>query len=372
MAEASLTLFNKARQSLVEARSIDEVKAVRDKAEALRLYMKQAGESLQMQNDIAEIKLRAERRAGELLQDMEKNVGAQGRIQEHLSGGNTVLPPEDDLPTLADLGLSKMQSSRWQTIAAMPEDAFEEHIAKTKARNEELTTASVLRLAKDLVREEARQEMADRGAQEVAVTGSYQVIHGDLTRALADITPQSIDAIITDPPYPREYLSLYGELAQGAARVLKPGGSMLVMVGQSYLPDILALMTPHVRYHWTVAYLTPGGQSAQLWQRRVNTFWKPVLWFVNGEYDGQWIGDVARSDVNDNDKRFHGWGQSESGMADLIERCTKPGDVILDPFCGAGTTGVAAIALARGFIGIDLDESAVKITKARLAEVRCA
>jgi len=366
MAEASLTLFNKARQSLVEARSIDEVKAVRDKAEALRLYMKQAGESLQMQNDIAEIKLRAERRAGEILGDMEKNEG--GRPNQNQSHDVTSFAP----PTLSDLGLSKMQSHRWQTIAAMPEDAFEAHIAKTKARNEELTTASVLRLAKDLVREEARQEMVDRGAQEVAVTGSYQVIYGDLTRAMADIAPQSIDAIITDPPYPREYLSLYGELAQGAARVLRLGGSMLVMVGQSYLPDILALMTPHVRYHWTVAYLTPGGQSAQLWQRRVNTFWKPVLWFVNGEYDGQWIGDVARSDVNDNDKRYHGWGQSESGMADLIERCTKPGDVILDPFCGAGTTGVAAIALGRGFIGIDLDESAVKITKARLAEVRCA
>jgi 16S rRNA G966 N2-methylase RsmD len=365
MTDISLTLFDKARQALTEAHSIDEVKDVRDKAEALRIYMKQAGESLQMQNDVAEIKLRAERRAGELLQDMER-----AKPQDTLARGNTVLPREERPPTLADLGLSKMQSHRWQTIASMPEDAFEAHIAKTKTRNVELTTASVLRLAKDLVRKEKQQEMAERGAQEVAATGAYQVLHCDLTSAMAGIAPQSIDAVITDPPYPREYLPLYGELAQGAAWVLKPGGSMLVMVGQSYLPEILALTTPYMCYHWTVAYLTLGGQAAQLWQRRVNAFWKPVLWFVNGDYNGQWIGDVARSDVND--KRFHGWGQSESGMADLIERFTGPGDLILDPFCGAGTTGVAAIALGRGFIGIDIDESVVSIAKARLAEVRRA
>ena len=108
----------------------------------------------------------AERRAGEILGDMEKAKPSGANQYEDRSHDVT------DPPTLADLGLSKMQSSRWQTIAAMPEDAFEAHIAKTKARNEELTTASVLRLAKDLVREEARQEMADRGAQEVAAPAS--------------------------------------------------------------------------------------------------------------------------------------------------------------------------------------------------------
>lgn len=60
----TLTRYEAAKQALMEARSIDEVKDVRDKAEALRLYMKQAGESLEMQNAVAEIKLRAERRAG--------------------------------------------------------------------------------------------------------------------------------------------------------------------------------------------------------------------------------------------------------------------------------------------------------------------
>lgn len=191
--------------------------------------------------------------------------------------------------------------------------------------------------------------------------------------SVADMTEHiatgSVDCIITDPPYPREFMPVYADLARTAAQLLKPGGSCVVMVGQSYLPEILAAMTPYLRYHWTVAYLTPGGQSVQLWNRKVNTFWKPVLWFINGGdgYDGDWIGDVTRSAPNDNDKRFHHWGQSETGMADLVRRVTVAGETILDPFLGGGTTGVVALDLGRLFIGADIDAAAVDTARARLS-----
>ena len=196
---------------------------------------------------------------------------------------------------------------------------------------------------------------------------SFKLLTGDTIELLATIEPNSIDCIITDPPYPREYLPLYSALAKEAARILKSGGSLVIMIGQSYLPDILNLITPHIQYHWTIAYLTLGGKSVQLWTRNVNTFWKPVLWFVKGNYEGKWAGDVCQS--NDNDKRFHEWGQSESGMADLVERVTSSGDTILDPFCGAGTTGVVAMTLNRKFIGIDKDANAIRTTTKRLGEL---
>ena len=66
-----LVKWNNAKRAIMEAKSIDEVKAIRDKAEALRAYAKQAGESLTAQNDLCEIKLRAERRAGEMLKERE-------------------------------------------------------------------------------------------------------------------------------------------------------------------------------------------------------------------------------------------------------------------------------------------------------------
>jgi site-specific DNA-methyltransferase (adenine-specific) len=206
---------------------------------------------------------------------------------------------------------------------------------------------------------------------------------GDFREVLKDIEPGTVDAIITDPPYPAEFLPLYGirhghdedgledfreeGLAEIAARILKPGGICAVMVGQSYLPEIFERMTDSgaLNYQWTLAYLTPGGQATQLWQRKVNTFWKPILVYVKGQYDGPWIGDVATSDVNDNDKNHHHWGQSESGMADLLDRLTRPGDLVCDPFLGGGTTAVVAHRLGRRFIGCDIDETHITTTTER-------
>jgi 16S rRNA G966 N2-methylase RsmD len=187
----------------------------------------------------------------------------------------------------------------------------------------------------------------------------------------APIDDASVDVIITDPPYPHEFLPCYEALGRLACRVLKPGASCLVMIGQSYLPDVVAaLIRGGLRYHWTLAYLTPGGQAVQVFPRKVNTFWKPLLWFTNGAREhGGWIGDVTKSVVNDNDKHAHDWGQSVSGMADIVSRLSAPSNTVLDPFCGAGTTGVAALSLGRKFIGVDIDAAHIATSAARLAAV---
>lgn len=184
----------------------------------------------------------------------------------------------------------------------------------------------------------------------------------------AEVPDESVDVIITDPPYPKEFVPLYEELAIFANRVLKPGGSCIVMIGQSYLPDIVAGMAKHLTYHWTCGYITPGGQAVQLWDRKVNTFWKPLLWFTKGDYAGDWVGDVCESEANDNDKTHHHWGQSESGMADIIERFTAKGSVVLDPFLGGGTTGVVCVAKQRTFIGIEVDTQVAKKAEERIRE----
>lgn len=183
---------------------------------------------------------------------------------------------------------------------------------------------------------------------------------------LTEIQPNSIDCILTDPPYPKDFIGVFRELGQFAKRVLKDGGSCFVMVGQSYLPEYITLLSESLTYHWTLAYLTFGGQAVQLWEKNIISFWKPILWFVKGEYHNQWIADVSKSATNDNDKRFHKWGQSESGMTDLIKRCTRPADWVCDPFCGGGTTGVCALRLNRQFIGNDIDPAQIETTRTRI------
>ena len=70
-----------------------------------------------------EIRLRAERRAGQLLSEMEKSAGARGNPNGR--GAPIVRSRDETTQTLADLGISKNQSSKWQQLARVPDQQFE-------------------------------------------------------------------------------------------------------------------------------------------------------------------------------------------------------------------------------------------------------
>jgi len=253
-------------------------------------------------------------------------------------------------------------------VAELPKEQQREIVARGEKE--------ILAAARRLREEKKKERQLYRAAKKAEIpddlpriTERYTLLEGDLLKAGEDIPDNSVDWIITDPPYPKEFLPVYESLSELGARVLRPGGSLLMMVGQSYLPDVIRLASTRLAYYWTLTYLTPGGQSPNVWTRRVNTFWKPVLWFVKGEYNGDKVGDVIKSPPNANDKEHHDWGQSEGGMTDLIERFTYPGQMILDPFVGGGTTGLVAVRMNRRFIGIDIDGEAVKVTAHRLQEL---
>jgi len=109
-----LVRYEAARRALAEAHRVDEVKDIRDKAEAMRMYGKQANDT-ELVNWAAEIKIRAERKCGELLGDMaQSGERPQGRRKESHAA------------PLSDIGLSNSQSSRYQQIAAVPTAEIEE------------------------------------------------------------------------------------------------------------------------------------------------------------------------------------------------------------------------------------------------------
>ena len=174
-----LAHFKKAKRELALVTRIDEVKEIRDKAEALRVYAKQAGESLEMQNNCAEIKIRAERRAGELLKE---NGRKKGETDKKIMFHDGTLSP-----TLKKLGIERKQSMRWQIIAGIPEDLFEEHVENTMARAAELTTAGVLQLAK---RQERKQQQKKYGTKKYKAT------------PLSALPTNHYGTIYADPPWP--------------------------------------------------------------------------------------------------------------------------------------------------------------------------
>jgi N6-adenosine-specific RNA methylase IME4 len=173
MIETALVHLTQARQALQKAKTIDEVKAVRDNAERLRLYLKQSKESLEMQNDAAEIGLRAERRAGEMLKEGERRKADEGRPKK----GNQL----DCLskPTLREIGVTENQSTRWQQLASIPEADFEHAIDQAKIAGQELTRTMLHKIAKDQQQAERREERIAKVIAPLNTIGRFPLIYAD-------------------------------------------------------------------------------------------------------------------------------------------------------------------------------------------------
>lgn len=185
--------------------------------------------------------------------------------------------------------------------------------------------------------------------------------HGDFRHVLADVT--GVDAIITDPPYPYEYLPLLADLAAFADKALKPDGVLVVLMGQTHLPEVFRLLDGHRPYRWTGCYLTPG-PSYVAHAARVHSNWKPFLVYGGGPR----FADVVRAEGADAQaKDLHRWGQDYGAFHTLIERFTHPGALVCDPFAGSGTTLLAARALGRHSIGAELDTEHHATAARRLA-----
>ena len=142
MNQTGLAKYDAARYALSVAVEVDEVKDIRDKAAAMAAYARQAQDKELLQW-ATEIKVRAERRAGEMMRDMEKNTGAKG-----IGPIAVTRLDRNQAPTLADMGISKNESSRWQKLAAVSNEKFEEAVAAAKEVAGEVTTAYLLKVEK--------------------------------------------------------------------------------------------------------------------------------------------------------------------------------------------------------------------------------
>ncbi|MCR6732611.1 MAG: DNA methyltransferase [Afipia sp.] len=203
-----------------------------------------------------------------------------------------------------------------------------------------------------------------------------RVLHGDCVRVMRDMPSASVDFILTDPPYLVRYRSRTGQTIANddhdgwlepafaeMYRVLKPGSLCVSFYGWNAADKFIGAwrkagfrIVGHVvlrkRYASSVRYFRHQHEQA----------------YVLAKGDAA-IPDEPLPDVLDwtyTGNRLHPTQKPVSVLRQLIGSLSKPDAIVLDPFCGSGSTLVAARELRRGFVGIELDIAHHRTAKGRL------
>lgn len=186
----------------------------------------------------------------------------------------------------------------------------------------------------------------------------FDVRRGDFREVLKDVNGVSL--ILTDPPYPKDFLPLWGDLGKWASAALADDGLLVAYSGQMFLPQVLELLSQHLDFWWCGAVvhkgtgnLTPLGHPV----RKVVNKWKPLVMFMKRGGTGF---EGTFSDLIDGEgkqKDNHNWQQNEKEAALIIETFTKKGDLVVDPFAGSGGFCRAAHTLERIVIGAEILEA---------------
>jgi hypothetical protein len=136
MSGTALVRYDAMCTAIAAAYAVDEVKDIRDKALALEVYAKQA-QNIEAERQACEIRLRAERKCGELLRAMDKLKGRPEKASSDVR--------------LSDLGISHNQSSQWQKLAGVPPDLFEQELQRERPTTNGIIAAHAQPEPKDKV-----------------------------------------------------------------------------------------------------------------------------------------------------------------------------------------------------------------------------
>lgn len=205
-----------------------------------------------------------------------------------------------------------------------------------------------------------------------------RVIHSDCINALLDLPSESIDFVATDPPYLVNYRPRDGRRCMGdntdywlrpafreLYRVLKPNSFCATFYGWLQVNRFMAAwrecgFRPVGHLVWIKGHCSREGYTGGfheagylLAKGRPPRPPKPPPDVLPWEYTG--------NTLHTNEKPL-------VAITPLIEACSKPGDIVLDPFAGSGTTGVAAKACRRRFILIEKVWRDCQVARERLGD----
>lgn len=209
---------------------------------------------------------------------------------------------------------------------------------------------------------------ARNSASDSHLQNGITLLHGDFREHILGIPDSSVDLIFTDPPYSKDCLPIYHDLAVASSKVLKNRGSLVTYANHCLVPEITKIMEDSgLNRQWIIA-VKLSGPFAHFHPKKVSIKWKPLLWFVKGEKTNSldYISDLIESKTAE--KLTFEWEQNIIEAEHVISRLTVETQTVCDPMMGEGTSGVAATKLGRRFIGIEINSERFDVAKARISK----
>lgn len=234
------------------------------------------------------------------------------------------------------------------------------------------------------------------------------IVNGDCLEVLKTIQDESVDCILTDPPYNlglfmhnrntnlakmrdnqfayagwdnieyEEWCSNMREFLKECSRILKPKGTLISFMSIIKVESFIRFADEVGFYYKTTGIWHKKNPMPRNMNLQFVNSTESWVYFINrgtsGTFhnNGKVVHDYLESSVTPLSEKKHGKHPTQkplSIMKQLINLTTNEGDIVLDPFMGSGSSCVAAALLNRNFIGIELNESYFDITSKRLEEV---
>lgn len=371
MSETSLVIFTRASQMLAEADTIQKTKELKSLALTALEWAKRKKMGKEAEQYCRSYALDAERKMGEILAATERAKGGQPHQKTRKSTGDIVLPVE---PTLAALGMSKRESAEAQLLAHASEKTFLD--LKTG-----LTTRKQIKKAIRLKKAKAKEKAALAAlpeSPEWLVTDREEVV--------------PCAALITDPPYgildqpwepdaleifTRTWLKRWNGC--NADVILSFWSQRHLFSGRVWFDEMLT----NYEFQQLLVWHYPNNKSPQS-RIMFKQTWEPIFFYRRkassrrilcaGSTWGDGLNDfdchiaaVPQTNFKDADMKQHPAQKPVSVMRWLVNATTEIGELVCDPFCGSGATGIAASQLKRQFHGIETDKNFLKLSRERIA-----
>jgi site-specific DNA-methyltransferase (adenine-specific) len=198
-----------------------------------------------------------------------------------------------------------------------------------------------------------------------------KVIQGDCLEVMKDIPDKSIDMILTDPPYGVNYPYVgYDDTQENLKKLVDAFMPEVLRIGK-----VVLITCGNGNQHlypkpdWTLAWVMTAGAGQNKWGF---TCWQPILAYGKNPYRANRMG--ARPDIIVSNERSEKNGHAcpkpiKVWEQILLKGSVKETDIILDPFAGSGTTGVACKNLNRNFILIEKEPEYVKLAEERIRAI---